>query len=65
MAVYTFNPVGLGDETRGKAILFFDEGQVFSIGWVEVILTEHEFEDDRVFLGLEKCRVTKVGCNEG
>ena len=63
-AVNALDPVGLGDGTLFKTILLLDEGQVISIGWVEVILAGYELDDDGVFLGFEECGVTKVEGDE-
>jgi len=37
---------------------------VIGVGWVKVILAGYKLEDDRVFLGFEKCRVTEVEGDE-
>jgi len=58
-AIKSLDPVGPGDSILFKTILLLNKGWVISIGWVEVVLAGHKFENDGVFLGFEECRVAK------
>jgi len=54
MVINAFDPVGPEDGAMFETILLLDEGQVISIGWIEVVLAWHELEDNRILLGLKE-----------